>query len=337
MGREPLFRATIVSILFVATIVLTAQSTSIRAAFLPARPTPGLPPAGVSAARRPPHAPPLLDDLSSSAMPPFGRNYETTTALADSYPSPWDVSWLPGDQNQVINAINSIVTDPSAGGSSDSGLAGHGSTILSYSLNSIAGNPAGVNPAFTLAMFRKEANFARPGTIAYNQNNPGNLRCAGYGMIDCQNGFAVFASMDDGIKAYFWMLQYQYKPGGGWPSNFNCADITCIITHYCPPSQCDTQGYIAQVGQWTQDFMARISSGGGTIPLTASWASPSNGQTISSGTVHLEASVSGGSGGGYEVAFSAKYSGNWHSVKPRSSSTSFDWNMCSSGVPEWGH
>ena len=267
-------------------------------------------------------------------MPPFGRSYETTTALADSYPSPWDVSWLPGDQNQVINAINSIVTDPSAGGSSDSGLAGHGSTILSYSLNSIAGNPAGVNPAFTLAMFRKEANFARPGTIAYNQNNPGNLRCAGYGMIDCQNGFAVFASMDDGIKAYFWMLQYQYKPGGGWPSNFNCADITCIITHYCPPSQCDTQGYIAQVGQWTQDFMARISSGGGTTPLTASWVSPSNGQTTSSGTVHLEASVSGGSGGGYEVAFSAKYSGNWHSVKPRSSSTSFDWNMCSSGVPD---
>jgi len=193
----------------------------------------------------------------------FGKSNATPTTSADSYPDPWDVSWLPGDQNQVINAINSIVTDPGAGGSPDAGLAGYGSTILYYSLNSIGGNPAGVNPAFALAMFRKEANFAKPGSIAYTQNNPGNLRCAGYGMIDCQNGFAVFASMEDGIKAYFWMLQYQYKPGGGWPSNFNCTDITCIITHYCPSTQCDTQAYIDQVGQWTRDFMSRISGGAG--------------------------------------------------------------------------
>ncbi len=217
----------------------------------------------------------------------FGKPNATPATFADSYPDPWDVSWLPSDQNQVINTINSIVTDPSAGGSPDSGLAGYGSTILYYSLNSIGGNPAGVNPAFALAMFRKEANFARPGTIAYTQNNPGNLRCAGYGMIDCQNGFAVFASMEDGIKAYFWMLQYQYKPGGGWPSNFNCTDITCIITHYCPPSQCDTETYIAQIGQWTQEFMSRISGGAGCCLCSDLNYSPSGSQAVGEHTLHI--------------------------------------------------
>jgi hypothetical protein len=190
----------------------------------------------------------------------------SSIAPQDSWPSPWDVSWIPSDpnaQNRIIAEINAIVTDPSAGGSANSGLAGHGGTILYYSLNSIAGNPAGVNPAFALAMFRKEANFARPGTIAYNQNNPGNLRCC-YGAIGVQNGFAVYATMDDGIKAYFWLLQYEYKPGGGSSHNYNCNDISCIISRYCPPSECDTSTYIQQVGTWTQEFQARLQSAAST-------------------------------------------------------------------------
>jgi len=173
--------------------------------------------------------------------------------------SPWDVSWVPSDpegQNAVIEGINSIVTSLHA----DSGLRGYGSTILYYSLTSISGNPAGVNPAFALAMFRKEAEFAKPGFIAYNQNNPGNLRCAGYGMIDCRNGFAVFDTMANGIKAYFWLLQYEYKPGGGAPWNHNCQDIRCIITIYCPADECDTETYINQIAQWTQQYQNELGN-----------------------------------------------------------------------------
>lgn len=77
--------------------------------------------------------------------------------------------------------------------------------------------------------------------------------------------------------------------------------------------------------------------GGGsdTTPPTASWVSPSNGQTINSSTVHLEANASDNASGVNRVAFSAKWSGNWHSVNTDYSSPySFDWNWCDAGVPD---
>jgi hypothetical protein len=184
------------------------------------------------------------------------------SAAALATPSPWDISWVPADaagRNAIIVAIGSIVSSPAEGGAADAGLRGHEASILEYALASIDGNPAGVNPAFALAMFRKEANFARPGKIAYSQNNPGNMRCTNfYGETGCQNGFAVFGTMRDGIRAYFWLLTREYKPGGRFPSNRNCSDIPCIITAYCPPSKCDTQRYIAQVTEWTEQYQHRL-------------------------------------------------------------------------------
>lgn len=91
---------------------------------------------------------------------------------------------------------------------------------------------------------------------------------------------------------------------------------------------------------WNCDSAAVTSDnppGGGndTTPPTASWISPSNGQTINSSTVHLEASASDNASGVNRVAFSAKWSGNWHSVgTDYSSPYSFDWNWCDAGVPD---
>ena len=67
-----------------------------------------------------------------------------------------------------------------------------------------------------------------------------------------------------------------------------------------------------------------------------SWIpSPTNGQTITSGSVQLSAEVSGGTGGISEVDFSAKYGGQWHGLRTITAPPyAYNWNMCSAGVPD---
>ncbi len=214
-------------------------------------------------------------DLPDERVEPIPPTAPVTSTPPSGGPDPWDVSWLPADRQQVVAVINAIITSPETGGSPNAGLKGFGETILKYSLTSIEGNPAGVNPAFALAMFRKEANFATYGAAAAN-NNPGNIICAGgtvplYGAIRCNGRFGVYASMEDGIKAYFWLLQYEYKPGGG--RSHNCRDIPCIISHYAPSSENDTRQYIEQVTAWTRDFQDRILRGG-TLPPSGTPGKP---------------------------------------------------------------
>ena len=174
--------------------------------------------------------------------------------LARKTPSPWDTSWVPSDSQFAIDKINDLL--------SGTGLVGAGEEILYGS------RQYGVNPAFTLAMFRKEASFAAQETRARSNNNPGNIiatgncrglptgsSCSGvYGEISTDGRFGVYASMADGIKAYFWLLEREYKPG----TNRNCSDIACIVTVYCPPSECETNKYIDQITGWTREYQSQI-------------------------------------------------------------------------------
>jgi hypothetical protein len=174
--------------------------------------------------------------------------------LKNNPPSPWDISWIPTDSQFMVNNIDAILTG--------SGLEGQGAAILNDA------QLYGVNPAFALAMFRKEATFAASGSRANTNNNPGNIiatgdcrglaagsTCSGaYGEVSTDGRFGVYASMADGINAYFQLLSNEYKPG----TNRNCSDITCIITAYCPPSDCDTGTYIDQITGWTKDYQTQI-------------------------------------------------------------------------------
>lgn len=167
---------------------------------------------------------------------------------------PWDISWLPKDNNEVIQQIDKIL--------SGTGLAGYGETILN------ASQEYQVNPAFALAMFRKEASFAAPSTRANKNNNPGNIittgncrgmpagaNCKGiYGEISTDGRFGVYPNMDSGILAYFDLLNSEYSIG----SKRDCSDISCIIQAYCPSSECDTQKYSNQVSEWGKEFQCRI-------------------------------------------------------------------------------
>jgi|YNPMSStandDraft_1061717.scaffolds.fasta_scaffold63298_1 hypothetical protein len=179
---------------------------------------------------------------------------KTVTELAKTTPSPLDVNWIPSDSQFVANKIDIILDG--------TGLSGEGGTILQNA------QQFGVNPAFALAMFRKEATFAAPGTRAYNNKNPGNIiatgNCRGlpagsscigyYGEISTDGRFGVYPSVADGIKAYFTLLSAEYKPG----TSHNCSDIACIVTAYCPPSDCDTSTYISQITQWTQQYQSQL-------------------------------------------------------------------------------
>jgi hypothetical protein len=179
---------------------------------------------------------------------------EVAARLATNPPQPWDTSWLPSDQELVVNNINQILIG--------TGLENMGGSILQNALL------YGVNPAFALAMFRKEASFAQVNTIAYTNNNPGNIiatggcrglaagsACSGnYGEISTNGRFGVYATMQDGVAAYFMLLNREYKPGAKW----NCEDINCIINVYAPPIENDTPLYIQQITGWTKDYQLKI-------------------------------------------------------------------------------
>jgi hypothetical protein len=179
---------------------------------------------------------------------------EVANRLKGQPVNPWDTSWLPDDHDFLVDNINKILTGK--------GMEGTGETILESALK------YGVNPAFALAMFQKEANFAKPGTLANVNNNPGNIiatgacrgkpagsSCTGnYGEVGTNGRFGIYASMQDGIKAYFMLLSREYQPG----THYNCEDIPCIISKYAPSSENNTVLYIEQINRWAKDYQQKI-------------------------------------------------------------------------------
>ena len=88
-------------------------------------------------------------------------------------------------------------------------------------------------------------------------------------------------------------------------------------------------------GPWSDQWSFTIVSQADTTPPTASWASPTNGQTITARTVRLQANASDDSSGVNRVSFSAKWSGGWHGVKTiYSAPYTYDWDLCIAGVPD---
>ena len=207
---------------------------------------------------------PLHLSATATTQPPSSTDFDCQASIA-----PWDLSWLLSENTIIISRIDHILASTE--------LAGHGKSILQNA------SDYQVNPAFALAMFRKEANFAAPGTRANKNNNPGNIiatgecrgkpagsSCSGvYGEVSTDDRFGVYPDMSAGIKAYFQLLNREYAPG----SKRNCTDIPCIIQAYCPPSDCDTQNYISQITGWGIDYQCQLYAGS-TTPSPTSTVTP---------------------------------------------------------------
>lgn len=187
-------------------------------------------------------------------------------------PGPWDIGYLPNDYNGLVDEINAILEEYE-GLDSEAfiGLKGKGELILRCCLYFRRGlapqSISGVNPAFALAMFRMESSFAKSTTRAYRWRNPGCIKCGvdRYGhfrnrrleAVGCESEFAMFRSMDDGIRAFFWLLNENYRPGSS--DSFNCHDVESILRHYCPASAYETAKNIRSIKMWMRQYADRLA------------------------------------------------------------------------------
>jgi hypothetical protein len=114
-----------------------------------------------------------------------------------------------------------------------------------------------------------------PGTLAYRNNNPGNLRYAGQpGATPGAGGFAAFSSYPAGQAAL--KNQIALDAVRGTDVNGNpTTTVAELIGSWAPPSENDTSAYIASVAAQTgYDPNAALSSLGSPV-LPASVALPS--------------------------------------------------------------
>ena len=170
---------------------------------------------------------------------------------AQSGADPWDVSWLPDDRRReraLDQAIDALLEE--------TGLHGQGATIRENAQRH------GVNPAFALAMFRKEAGFATRGTLAYRNKNPANIvatgecwdepkgtRCKGiYGERGTDGRFGRYATLADGIEAFFVLMEREYAG----------MTLHALISRACPPIECDVPAYVALMETWALEYQSLL-------------------------------------------------------------------------------
>jgi hypothetical protein len=137
------------------------------------------------------------------------------------------------------------------------------------------------------AIMRMEGYY--PGTLAYKNNNPGNLIFVGQaGAVNDGGGFARFQTFDDGYNALVRQLKIYTDRG------LTVSELTHKWAPACASSMCDGNnpvGYAANIAQWlgvsvdtplSSVVMGSDSNGGGVGDENASdtgkdsveWPSP---------------------------------------------------------------
>jgi len=99
---------------------------------------------------------------------------------------------------------------------------------------------------------RKDAISIPETTLAFRNNNPGNLRFANQnGAVEGEGGYARFATPDAGFKALQRQIELDASRGH---------DLTSFINKYAPPTENDTAAYI--------DFVEKETGTDRKTPLT---------------------------------------------------------------------
>jgi hypothetical protein len=90
----------------------------------------------------------------------------------------------------------------------------------------------------------------------------------------------------------------------------------------------------------SDEVVITVSALPDTQPPTAAWSAPAEGASIAARTVRLGATaVDTGGSGLREIWFRARWNGSWHEVariENPSAGVSFDWDLCTAGVPDGG-
>lgn len=100
-----------------------------------------------------------------------------------------------------------------------------------------------------------------PGSLAYQNNNPGNLVYAGQaGATPGAGGFASFSSYNAGYQAMLNQINLDASRGTDASGN-PTTTVSQLLTSWAPPSQNDTASYISNVSASTGfDANAPLSS-----------------------------------------------------------------------------
>jgi hypothetical protein len=163
-------------------------------------------------------------------------------AAVPAAPPPPPTALTPTDA-QLAARIDSAVL-------AGTGLAGKGAVIVE------AARRYRVPIDFALAVYQKEASFAKAGTKADRNNNPGNLRFADWQREHGgapNDGFTKFPTMDDGIRASMALLA---RPM--YADAVARRDWGAIISRYAPSFENDTAQYIRQMDQYTATFRDKL-------------------------------------------------------------------------------
>jgi|GEM_PF-4836243 len=111
----------------------------------------------------------------------------------------------------------------------------------------------GIDDLFAMGIFREEADFAQPGTLAYSNHNPGNIEYIP-GCAHNTGRFANCPTFADGIRGFFQLAQ-SYAHGtcsvcNGKPLN----DVVRFVFTYAPPIENDSSAYAANVLRWWAEW-----------------------------------------------------------------------------------
>lgn len=181
----------------------------------------------------------------------FPNGFGNRPLLSGSIDSPFDcnVEYPAGaDEQKMADYINSIIP-------SSSHLKGLGADFVSTAK---AGNK---NPLFIAHFAEKESSWGMAGIAQANTNNPfGRTATSSQPHVEI-NGrlWYKFDSWEEAINAEGPYLKSGYQDQG-------LHTIQGIINKYCPPSECDTQTYIAEARSFISNHTQKANGAFGADP-----------------------------------------------------------------------
>jgi len=187
----------------------------------------------------------IIPTLSLAPAASFLAGAATSSQAPE--PSPPSLLPIPADRTVLGGMEASAAQLDSILADFGSPMTGLGAVIARWA------QQTGVDDLFAMGIFREEANFAQPGTLAYRNHNPGNIEYIP-GCPHDDGRFADCPTFVDGIRGFFQLAQ-SYANGtcsvcDGKPLD----DVVRFVYTYAPPVENDSSAYAANVLRWWAEW-----------------------------------------------------------------------------------
>jgi hypothetical protein len=112
----------------------------------------------------------------------------------------------------------------------------------------------GIDPVFALAFWMKESREASDGSVAATDHNPGYTE--GLSTDNHCGRWACWATWPEGIDGWYHYMRVYFIDDRGLTT------VESILPIYAPPTENDTNGYIASVLNWVYQWRAESAANG---------------------------------------------------------------------------